>query len=66
MDLQAYGWNGKIWNGRFGEQKKKGNLIMRKFNLKKIAAFVLAGTMAIGMSATVFAADLSGKALERV
>lgn len=64
MDLQAYGWNGKIWNGRFGEQKKKGNLIMRKFNLKKIAAFVLAGTMAIGMSATVFAADLSGKALE--
>lgn len=36
MDLQAYGWNGKIWNGRFGEQKKKGNLIMRKFNLKKI------------------------------
>lgn len=64
MDLQAYGWNGKIWNGRFGEQKKKGNLIMRKFNLKKIAAFVLAGTMAIGMSATVFAADPSSEALK--
>ena len=28
---------------------------MRKMSLKKIAAFVLAGTMAIGMSATVFA-----------
>lgn len=64
MDLQAYGWNGKIWNGRFGEQKKKGNLIMRKFNLKKIAAFVLAGTMAIGMSATVFAVDPSSEALK--
>lgn len=54
--------------GRYGtvvleNKKKKGNLIMRKFNLKKIAAFVLAGTMAIGMSATVFAAYPSGDAL---
>ena len=54
--------------GRYGtvvleNKKKKGNLIMRKFNLKKIAAFVLAGTMAIGMSATVFAAYPSGNAL---
>lgn len=55
--------------GRYGtvvleNKKKKGNLIMRKFNLKKIAAFVLAGTMAIGMSATVFAADPSSEALK--
>lgn len=55
--------------GRYGtvvleNKKKKGNLIMRKFNLKKIAAFVLAGTMAIGMSATVFAADSSSEALK--
>lgn len=54
--------------GRYGtvvleNKKKKGNLIIRKFNLKKIAAFVLAGTMAIGMSATVFAAYPSGNAL---
>lgn len=74
MEIRIFGYE-YIWiyrrmdgTGRYGtvvleNKKKKGNLIMRKFNLKKIAAFVLAGTMAIGMSATVFAAYPSGDAL---
>lgn len=74
MEIRIFGYE-YIWiyrrmdgTGRYGtvvleNKKKKGNLIMRKFNLKKIAAFVLAGTMAIGMSATVFAAYPSGNAL---
>lgn len=74
MEIRIFGYE-YIWiyrrmdgTGRYGtvvleNKKKKGNLIMRKFNLKKIAAFVLAGTMAIGMSATVFAAYPSGGAL---
>lgn len=75
MEIRIFGYE-YIWiyrrmdgTGRYGtvvleNKKKKGNLIMRKFNLKKIAAFVLAGTMAIGMSATVFAADPSSEALK--
>lgn len=75
MEIRIFGYE-YIWiyrrmdgTGRYGtvvleNKKKKGNLIMRKFNLKKIAAFVLAGTMAIGMSATVFAAYPSGDALK--